>query len=179
MKTLFGSLLVILILTGCNSMKPQDFKESEPKLTLFDYFKGKTSAWGIFEDRFGNVRRQFQVDIEGRINGNEMTLDERFHYNDGEKDQRIWRIRKTGDQTFEGEADDVIGTAKGEVQGNALNWTYDLNLKVGDSSYKVHFDDWMFLQSDGVMINRARLSKWGFDIGEVTLFFMKPAGAAG
>jgi hypothetical protein len=160
-------------------MKPQDFKESEPKLTLFDYFKGKTSAWGIFEDRFGNVRRQFQVDIEGRINGNEMTLDERFHYNDGEKDQRIWRIRKTGDQTFVGEADDVIGIAKGEVQGNALNWTYDLNLKVGDSSYKVHFDDWMFLQSDGVMINRARLSKWGFDIGEVTLFFMKPAGAAG
>ena len=179
MKTLFGSLLVILILTGCNSMKPQDFKESEPKLTLFDYFKGKTSAWGIFEDRFGNVRRQFQVEIEGRINGNEMTLDERFHYNDGEKDQRIWRIRKTGDQTFVGEADDVIGIAKGEVQGNALNWTYDLNLKVGDSSYKVHFDDWMFLQSDGVMINRARLSKWGFDIGEVTLFFMKPAGAAG
>ena len=178
MKTLFGSLLVILILTGCSSMKPQDFKESDPKLTLFDYFKGKTSAWGIFEDRFGNVRRQFQVEIEGRINGNEMTLDERFHYNDGEKDQRIWRIRKTGDQTFEGEADDVIGIAKGEVQGNALNWTYDLNLKVGDSSYKVHFDDWMFLQSDGVMINRARLSKWGFDIGEVTLFFMKPAGAA-
>ena len=179
MKTLFGSLLVILILTGCNSMKPQDFKESEPKLTLFDYFKGKTSAWGIFEDRFGNVRRQFQVDIEGRINGNEMTLDERFNYNDGEKDQRIWRIRKTGDQTFVGEADDVAGIAKGEVQGNALNWTYDLNLKVGDRSYKVHFDDWMFLQSDGVMINRARLSKWGFDIGEVTLFFMKPAGAAG
>ena len=179
MKTLFGSLLVTLLLTGCTSMKSQDFKESEPKLSLFDYFKGKTSAWGIFEDRFGNVRRQFQVDIEGRINGNEMTLDERFYYNDGEKDQRIWRIRKTGDQTFEGEADDVIGTAKGEVQGNALNWTYDLNLKVGDSSYKVHFDDWMFLQSGGVMINRARLSKWGFDIGEVTLFFMKPAGAAG
>ena len=179
MKTLFGSLLVTLLLTGCTSMKSQDFKESELKLSLFDYFKGKTSAWGIFEDRFGNVRRQFQVDIEGRINGNEMTLDERFHYNDGEKDQRIWRIRKTGDQTFEGEADDVIGTAKGEVQGNALNWTYDLNLKVGDSSYKVHFDDWMFLQSGGVMINRARLSKWGFDIGEVTLFFMKPAGAAG
>jgi hypothetical protein len=178
MKTLFGSLLVILILTGCNSMKPQDFKESEPKLTLFDYFKGKTSAWGIFEDRFGNVRRQFQVDIEGRINGNEMTIDERFHYNDGEKYQRIWRIRKTGNQTFVGEADDVTGIAKGEVQGNALNWTYDLNLKVGDRSYKVHFDDWMFLQSDGVMINRARLSKWGFDIGEVTLFFMKPAGAA-
>jgi hypothetical protein len=155
-------------------MRPQDFKDSEPKLILFDYFEGKTSAWGMFEDRFGNVRRQFQVDIEGRVKGNEITLDERFQYNDGEKDRRIWQIRKTGDHTFEGTADDVIGMAKGTVQGNALNWTYDLNLKVGDSSYKVHFDDWMFLQPGGVMINRARLSKWGVDIGEVTLFFKKP-----
>lgn len=155
-------------------MRPQDFKDSEPKLVLFDYFEGKTSAWGMFEDRFGNVRRQFQVNIEGRVKGNEITLDERFQYNDGEKDRRIWQIRKTGDHTFEGTADDVIGMAKGTVQGNALNWTYDLNLKVGDSSYKVHFDDWMFLQPGGVMINRARLSKWGVDIGEVTLFFKKP-----
>lgn len=179
MKNFFGSLLITLLLTGCNSMKPQDFKEGEPKLSLFDYFEGKTSAWGIFEDRFGNVRRQFQVDIEGRVDGNEMILDERFQYNDGETDRRIWRIRKTGDLTYEGEADDVIGIAKGEVQGNALNWRYDLNLKVGDSTYKVHFDDWMFLQSGGVMVNRARLSKWGFDIGEVTLFFTKAAGVAG
>jgi len=159
-------------------MRPENFKDSEPKLVLFDYFKGKTSAWGIFEDRFGNVRRQFQVDIEGQVKGNEITLDERFQYDDGEKDQRIWQIRKTGDHTFEGTADDVIGIAKGTVQGNALNWTYDLNLKVGDTSYKVHFDDWMFLQPGGVMINRAQLSKWGVDIGEVTLFFKKPLSNA-
>lgn len=179
MKTLIGSLLITLLLTGCSSMKPHDFKESQPKFVLFDYFKGKTSAWGIFEDRFGNVRRQFQVDIEGLVEGNELTLDERFQYSDGEKDQRIWRIRKTGDQTFEGEADDVIGTAKGEVQGNSLHWTYHLNLKVGDSSYKVHFDDWMFLQPGGVLINRAKVSKWGIDIGYVILFFKKPAGGSG
>jgi hypothetical protein len=178
MKTILGSIIITLLLTGCNSMRPENFKDSEPKLVLFDYFKGKTSAWGIFEDRFGNVRRQFQVDIEGQVEGNEITLDERFQYDDGEKDQRIWQIRKTGDHTFEGTADDVIGIAKGTVQGNALNWTYDLNLKVGDTSYKVHFDDWMFLQPGGVMINRARLSKWGVDIGEVTLFFKKPLSDA-
>jgi hypothetical protein len=63
-------------------MKPNDFKEDQPKLALFDYFKGKTSAWGIFEDRFGNVRRQFQVDIEGLVEGNELTLNEKFQYSD-------------------------------------------------------------------------------------------------
>ena len=57
-------------------MKSQNFTESQPKLSLFDYFKGKTSAWGIFEDRFGNIRRQFQVDIEGLIDGNVLILDE-------------------------------------------------------------------------------------------------------
>jgi hypothetical protein len=174
MRSLIGSLLITLSLTGCSSMKPQDFEESRPKLILFDYFEGKTSAWGIFEDRFGNIRRQFQVDIEGLIKGNVLILDERFEYDDGEKDRRTWRIRKTGNETFEGEADDVIGTAKGVAKGNSLHWEYFLNLKVKDSSYKVHFDDWMFLQPGGVLINRARLSKWGIDIGYVMLFFKKP-----
>ena len=175
MRSLIGSTFVILLLIGCSSMKPQDFTDSRHKLSLFKYFKGKTSAWGIFEDRFGNIRRQFQVNIDGIIEDNILILDERFLYDDGEKDQRIWRIHKTGDQTFEGKASDVIGTAQGKSQGNALHWEYFLNLKVGNNSYKVHFDDWMFLQPGGVMINRARVSKWGIDIGYVILFFKKPA----
>ena len=37
------------------------------------------------------------------------------------------------------------------------------------------FDDWMVLQSDGVMINRAEVTKYGFKLGELTLFFSKSA----
>ena len=174
MRSLFTSILITLLLTGCSSMKSHNFTESQPKLSLFDYFKGNTSAWGIFEDRFGNIRRQFQVNIDGTIEGDELILDEQFLYSDGEKDQRVWRIRKTGDQVFEGKAEDVIGTAKGVVQGNALHWEYDLNLKIGKSFYKVHFDDWMFLQPGGVLINKASVSKFGVNIGNVILFFKKP-----
>jgi hypothetical protein len=154
-------------------MKPSDFKDAEPRLTIEDYFAGKTHAWGIFEDRFGTLRRQFTVDISGTWNGKELVLDERFEYRDGEKDRRVWTIRKTGDQTYEGRADDVIGMAQGEAQGNALNWRYDMDLKVGDGTLRVHFNDWMFLQPSGVLVNRARVSKFGIEIGEVTLFFMK------
>ena len=52
-----------------------------------------------------------------------------------------------------------------------------MDLKVGDGSWRVSFDDWMFLQPDGVLVNRARVKKWGFEIGEVTLFFTKPQPA--
>jgi hypothetical protein len=69
----------------------------------------------------------------------------------------------------------VVGEAIGHVAGNALHWRYKLRLKVDDSTYVVDFDDWMFLMDDKVMLNRARMSKWGIDLGQVTLSFYKPA----
>jgi hypothetical protein len=166
--------VIVILLAGCTAMKPSDFADTSPKLDLEAYFLGTTIASGIFEDRFGRVRRQFTVEITGTKDGETLVLDERFLYSDGERDRRVWRIRKIGSDTYEGTAADVIGVAKGLAQGNALNWQYVMDLKVGNSSLRVHFDDWMFLQPTGVMINRARVSKWGIDIGEVTLAFNKP-----
>jgi len=167
----------ILVLTGCGSMKPQDFAQKEPFFDVFDYFEGNSRAWGIFEDRFGKLRRQFTVDITGTIDEGVLTLEEDFIYDDGETDRRVWIITKSGEHTFEGQADDIIGSAIGSQYGNALNWSYDMDLKVGDGSWRVSFNDWMFLQPDGVLVNRARVKKWGFEIGEVTLFFTKPQPA--
>ena len=164
-----------LVLAGCGGMKPEDFAGRTPELVLERYFDGTTKAWGIFEDRFGNLRREFVVDIEGTWDGELLTLVEDFRYSDGETEQRIWRIRKTGAHSYEGEADGVIGVAEGKAYGNALNWRYDFDLQVGDNSWTVHFNDWMFLQEDGVMINRAKVSKLGFEVGEATIFFRKEA----
>jgi hypothetical protein len=174
---LFFGLVALTALTGCTAMKPNDFALQKPKLVIEDYFSGKTRAWGIFEDRFGKVRRQFVVDIDGVWDGTTLTLDEHFEFNDGEKSFRQWRIRKLPDGGYEGEADDVVGTATGIASGNALNWTYVLDLKTGeDSTLRVRFDDWMFLQRGGVLLNRARMSKFGIDLGAVTISFMKLQG---
>jgi len=54
-----------------------------------------------------------------------------------------------------------------------LNWQYLLNLKVDDSTWKIKFDDWMFLVTDQVLINKARMSKFGLTVGEVTIVFQK------
>jgi hypothetical protein len=155
-------------------MQPKDFAETTPRLVIEEYFAGETRAWGIFEDRFGDLRRQFVVDITGSWDGRQLVLDENFRYSDGETDERIWRITKLDEHRYEGRADAVVGTASGVAYGNALNWRYDLDLKVGDGTWRVHFDDWMFLQPDGVLINRARVRKWGIEIGEVTIVFSKP-----
>ncbi len=173
-----AALAGILLISGCTSMKPVEFRDSTPALVLEEYFVGETRAWGLFEDRFGRLRRQFTVDIEGSWDGSLLVLDERFVFSDGDRDRRVWRITKTGPNSYEGRADDVVGVAHGEAYGNALNWRYQMDLKVGDGTVRVHFNDWMFLQPSGVLLNRARVSKLGIEIGEVTLAFMKPGVAA-
>jgi Protein of unknown function (DUF3833) len=178
MVRLGAALVLILVLGGCTGMEPKEFKDAEPRLELEDFFAGKTLATGIFEDRFGRLRRQFTVNITGTWDGEMLVLDEHFNYSDGETERRVWSIRKTGRHTYEGRADDVIGVARGEAYGNALNWRYDIDLKIGDGTLRVHFNDWMFLQPSGVLLNRARVSKFGVEIGQVTLAFTKPVGVA-
>ena len=167
-------IVTFLFLTSCSTdMKITDFSNNKPQFKLEEYFNGKTEAWGMFHDRFGNLKRSFKVDIVGTLDSDILTLDEKFLYDDGEKDSRIWTIRILGDNKYSGEASDVVGKAMGISSGNALNWKYKLNLKVKDSTIMVDFDDWMFLQDKGVLINRAEVKKWGLNIGVVTITFLK------
>jgi len=155
-------------------MKIEDYKQYKPEFKLFDYFQGKTRGWGMFQDRSGNLKRQFVVDINGFVtNAGELVLEEDFVWSDGERSRRVWTITRKAPNHFIGKAADVIGEAKGVSAGNALNWKYDLLLPVDDKTYEVSFDDWMFLQPDGVLLNRAKMSKFGFKLGEVFISFQK------
>lgn len=164
-------LLLSILVVGCSTMKPQDFANTTPELDLFNYFEGNTRAWGIFQTRGGVIKRQFVVDILGTIEGNTLTLIEDFNYADGEQSQRIWKITRINEHSYEGEAADVVGKAQGLSYGQALNWKYRLKLPYKGKSIEVAFDDWMVLQPGGVLINRAEVTKFGIRIGEVTLFF--------
>jgi len=172
-RRIIGFTLLMLVTSSCSTMKPVEFKMVAPRFVLEQYFKGETEASGIFEDRFGTVRRQFVVSIIGTWDGNVLELDESFLYQDGEKDRRIWKITKLNDNQYKGTAADVDGVALGESYGNALNWKYMASIKTRYGSFNVDFDDWMFLQPSGVLINRAKLSKFGIEIGTVTIAFTK------
>lgn len=171
-KQLSLTLILLLLITGCSGMNNSSQTFSGPALQIEEYFDGKVYAWGIFEDRFGKLRRQFQVEIDGNWDGQQLVLDERFLYSDGEQDRRVWTITPQGDGRYTGQAGDILGQAEGINSGNSLNWRYQMELKVGDGSWKVSFNDWMYLQPGNVMVNRAKVSKWGITLGSVTLFFV-------
>ncbi|GAB5387610.1 MAG: DUF3833 domain-containing protein [Alphaproteobacteria bacterium] len=168
------TLAAVAGLGACSTTSVTEYQGMEPELKLEEDFVGQHKAHGFFRDRFGKVRRSFVVDIEGRWEpaDNRLTLREDFVYEDDSTETRIWVLTKTGENTWEGSADGVVGTATGETSGNAFNWRYTFDLPQGDGkTLRVKFDDWMYLMPDNILLNTATISKFGVELGEVVISF--------
>jgi len=162
-----------LALTGCASQDIESYASQTPALDLRRYFNGTLNAFGLFTDRSGTVVKRFTVVMVCSWTGNEGVLDESFSYSDGTTQKRIWRLTQLPDGRYTGRADDVVGEATGQTRGNTFHWNYTLSLPVDGKVYEVQFDDWMYLMTNTVMLNKATMRKFGFRLGEVTLAFTK------
>ena len=162
-------------LSGCASPSIEDYAAEQPALDLRQYFNGIVDAWGLFTDRNGKVVKRFTVEMKCSWQGHQGTLDEDFLYADGKREKRIWTLTDHGNGQYSGTAGDVVGMASGTAKGNAFNWRYTLALTVDGSVWHVQMDDWMYLMNDRVMLNKARMTKWGVHLGDVTLSFTRRA----
>ena len=174
---IFILLIIIAALIKSNlfndNMKPEDFKNTEPEIKIEKYFEGQVKAWGILQDRKGRVTRQFEANMIGKFENNILTLEEDFFWKDGETQRRVWKIKKIDEHNYIGTAPDVVGEAKGVSYGPAFKFEYNLMIPFKGKNIKIRFDDWIFKQDEKVAINRATLTKFGFKVGELTVFFEK------
>lgn len=160
-------------LAGCATPQVADYAGETPRLDLREYFNGTIDAWGVFTDRAGKVVKRFSVVMNCSWQGGDGVLDEAFSYSDGTRQRRIWRLKQLEEGRYSGRADDVRGEAAGQQLGNTFHWRYVLALPVEGKVVEVDMDDWMYLMSDRVMLNKASMSKFGLHLGEVTLSFAK------
>ena len=168
------TLLLSLFLTNCVAgMKPENFKDQKPRLIIEEFLKGNVKAYGILQNRGGKVTRQFSADLNGKWDGKELILDEKFNWSDGEVQTRQWKIIKKDQHYYEGTASDVVGIAKGYSYGPAFKFEYVLLVPVKGKEMKITFDDWIFKQDDKVAINRATMTKFGIKVAELTVLFQK------
>lgn len=174
--TRLGPISVIAVTTfllNACSVTPEEYKEETPIMDMKTYFNGPIDAWGLFQNYREKVVRRFHVDMTGKWEGNKGILDERFTYADGSKQRRVWNLVRIDENNYTGTADDVVGEATGVAFGHALRWQYTMALEVDDDIYHVQFDDWMYLIDENTVINRSVMSKFGVDLGEVILVFIK------
>ena len=169
-KLAVAALLMLAACTGKPAL--DDPNLSTRNLKLEEFFQGDLVAYGQFQDVLGEVRRRFEVKINGTWDGETLRLVEDFVYEDGSTEQRIWLLGKLDEQRWQGTADGVIGIATGEERGDVFNWAYTIDLPVEQGeTLRVSFDDWMWLLSDDRLLNRAYMKRFGVTIGEVIIYF--------
>lgn len=142
-------------------------------LDLRKYLTGNLKASGVFFGLSGMVTRRFTLTMEGKWSGNKGTLNEDFCYNNGEIGNRFWSFDFNDNGTFTATAPDVVGQANGAQCGNAAVMSYQLKVHRGQREIIVTMEDWLYLLEDMSLINRARMSKFGFKVGEVFAAFQK------
>lgn len=172
MVRVIAMLWVTLVLGGCaTQIAGARYQSVDPAFDLFAFFDGSVKAWGLVQGRDGELVQRFEVDIEGTIEGDRLTLDERFRYAIGEGPaERVWVIERLPDGTYRGTANDILDTASGQSFGNAFHWTYAMEIPALGRTLEVSFSDWLWALDERRIFNRSYIQKFGFDVAEVTIF---------
>ena len=151
-------------------MQPQDFAGSTTHFDLLRYFTGPTKSWGVYENGGGTPKRCFKADSIGtRQPDGSLILRQHFVYSQGKDTSRVWRIRRVDATHWEGTANDMVGVARGECEGNAFYWTYNITVDRNNPLATVHVRQWIY-QPEGTdtVMTRLVVTKLGVPLFEVT-----------
>ncbi len=173
MKTRHFPASALLFESGAQDI--DDYAANQPVLDLRDYLNGPLTACGVFFGLTARLTRRLTVEMSASWTENRGTLDERFRYDDGETGERRWNMAFADSRNFTAQAQDVEGTATGVQSGNAAVMRYRLRLARDKGTIIVGMEDWFYLMQDGTLINRARMTKFGFKVGEIVACFTKGA----
>ena len=166
-------LLLCAGFSGCFRSGASSYSGGTPRFVPEQQMVGDLEGTGAFFDRFANLKRAFSINAKGELGDDGVvTLTEDLTFLDnGEKTLRVYKIAKVDENHYKVDSEDLTRTGSVEAYGNVMRWSYTLKTKIGDSIWRLNFDDWMFLQPNGVVLNRAKAYKWGIEVGEIFMSF--------
>lgn len=162
-----------LTLAGCGGLQPADFANDGPTFRPELFFEGEVSSEGVIEGRSGAPTGRVATASTGRREGDALVITQTLTFDDGRRQERVWRLRRLDDHRYEATATDIVGVAIGEAQGSVFRLSYTLALRPGNPLANVGMLHWMYLQDDGTMVNRVRVTKLGVTVAQVTERFRK------
>lgn len=169
MRYLLTTACLLPLIAACATRPPVPEDAAGGPFIIEDVLAGQTLGTGKITTITG-VDRAFDAALTGTWDGETLTLVEDFVFDDGEVDQKTWRLTKLGNGEYEGTREDVVGTARGFQVENGFRLEYLIDLPTGEGkSRRVKFRDILVLDETGDVLNDATIGWRGFRVGRVEL----------
>lgn len=168
MRLALLGLMATIMLAGCDS-KPAEPIGAGAAFDPIAFFDGHTHSWGVIEGRSAAPTEWVVTDSHGVRGGAEvLRMQQHLSFQDSAAQDRNWVLRRTGENRFEATANDMVGTAQGEADGNVFHWQWTLARSPGNPLMNVTMAQWMYRLPDGSVMIRTTVSKLGFIVAEVS-----------
>ena len=149
-----------------SAQHPADYKDG-PTFDLRERLNGALICEGVIYGPTGRVTSRFVADVDASWQGNVGTMTEHFHYDSGTVQDRVWTLTLGNDGRIRAEAPDVVGTGTGQQDGSAVGLNYRIRLTDAAGGHVLDVTDWMYLLSNGSIMNRSQFRKFGIRVAEL------------
>ncbi len=153
-------------LTAC-ARTPASPPPPLPPITLEDAFAGRAVGAGVFRVWLTGQERRFTARLDGRLEGDRLTVVEDFVYDDGDENRLTWVFDRTGPGRWQGRREDTVGPAEVIETGTEIRLTYTADFESPDGVTRPGFSDVIYFGPDGRIINDAIVTRWGLPVARV------------
>lgn len=164
-------------LVGFRAQRPSDLAGKGPTFDMRRHLSGPILCEGVIYGPTGRVASRFVADMEGTWEGDRGVLSERFRYDSGAVQDRVWTLTLAPGGGLRATAPDVVGEGTGQAEGPGLVMRYRIRLPPDAGGHVLDVTDWMYLMENGTIMNRSQFSKFGIKVAELVAT-MRPAPGA-
>lgn len=136
-------------------------------ITLDKAFSGRAIGAGVFRVDLTGSERRFTARLDGRLEGDRLTVVEDFFYEDGEENRLTWVFDRAGPGRWTGRREDTVGSAEVVETGSEIRLSYLADFRSGDEVTRLGFEDIIYFGPDGRVINDAIVTRLGIPVGRV------------
>jgi hypothetical protein len=155
-----------LALTACARTPASPPPPLQP-ITLEDAFAGRAVGAGMFRVWLTGQERRFTARLNGRLEGERLTVVEDFVYDDGDENRLTWVFDRIGPGRWQGRREDTVGPAEVIETGTEIRLTYTADFESPDGVTRLGFSDVIYFGPDGRIINDAIVTRWGLPVARV------------
>ncbi|SMY09010.1 DUF3833 family protein [Flavimaricola marinus] len=158
------------------AQRPEDY-DTEPMFDIRERLNGPIQCEGVIFGPLGRVSSRFVAEFDATWQGNIGIVKERFEYDSGNVQNREWRFQLGNDGMIKAEAPDLVGAGSGQQRGSAVQLNYRIKMTEDAGGHILDVTDWMYLTSNGSIMNRSQFRKFGIKVAELVAT-MRPVEAA-